>query len=60
MIRSTAFLFDIFKNLNFQARLIERTPSMSDLNEVIFGQVRTHSSGAGGCLFYWLVVTSGI
>jgi hypothetical protein len=22
-----------------QARLIERTPSMSDLNEVVFGQV---------------------
>lgn len=45
---------------------------MSDLNEVIFGQVRNYSRiqktswtpGIGGCLvcfiFYWLVATSGI
>jgi hypothetical protein len=32
---------------NFQARLIERTPSMSDLNEVVFGQVRLVVAGYG-------------
>lgn len=65
MIRSTANFVIFNKKFEFQARLLERTPSMSDLNQVIFGQVRSHSSirktsltpGIGSCLFYCVVAT---
>jgi hypothetical protein len=57
-------IFDIFKNLKFQARLIERTPSMSDLNEVIFGQVRNHcriqkTIMDSGCWWLSVLLASG-